>query len=94
MAEMSETVAQYRKRLRRNALWIVLGLYSLAVTPFVVGYFREPSRGLLDVGAITLGYSFMAMMAYVSMSLVSPPKPPPRKLADDSDDIGISSEQG
>ena len=88
---MTETVALYRKRLRRNALRVVLGLYCLVVTPFVFGYFRDPSRGMLDIGAITFGYSFMALAAYGLMSLVSPPvasRPPQEPI----DDIGISPE--
>lgn len=90
MSEVIETVAQYRKRLRRNALRFFFGAYILVVAPFLVGYFRDPSGGLGDVGVITFSYSFMAVMAYVLMSLVSPPKPPQNPAV--LDDIGISSE--
>jgi len=84
-------VADYRKRLRRNALRVVLGLYATVVTPFLVGYFRDPSRGFLNIGVITFGYSFMALLAYGLMSVVSPPVLPEAPAAP-LDDIGISPE--
>lgn len=80
---------KYRSRMRRNALRVIGGLYLLVVTPMLLGYFRGDSKLSVDVVAVSIGYGFMALIALMLMSLISPPG---GSVAEEPEGIGFTKE--